>query len=276
LTSSDKPLSSPPQILSLLSNNSQTVVFSQLGAKDGMNFLGPIRGVLPNGLNGVPALNTLQRFPFDTDTMTSYSYTLNQQGFASNVSCIYDTQSPIRYTAVPANANMVAYNATCSGLGLADVLTNVVDFVVPDTNNTLTFWACKSIPTGGDELAYYIYLRGRQFYETVIGNITCTLSPITPAIFPVTYQSAPGIFSSKKPTSNSTNTFPRFIERVLVALGDIVSKGQNTATNMVAESVITFGVKTFQLQPYQPTKQYLRLYEAMIQGIIEYEVCLVN
>ena len=260
----------------MLSNNSQTLVFSQLGAEDGIQFLGPIRGVLPIGPNGVPAFDTLQHFPFDTDAIISYTYILDHQGFASDVNCIYDTQSPIRYTAVPDNANMVAYNGTCSELGLADVLTNVVDFVVPDINSTLTFWACKSIPTGGDELAYYIYLRGRQLYETAIGNITCTLSPITPAIFPVTYQSASGIFSSTKLLSTFTNTPPGFIERMLVAFGDIVSEAQNTVANLVAETVIASGVKTFQLQPYQPTEQYLRLYEAMIQGIIEYEVGPMN
>jgi hypothetical protein len=268
----------PPQILSLISNNSQTLAFSQLGAKDGMHFLGPIRGVLPIGPNGVPAFNMLQPSPFDTNAaaMISYNYTLNHQGFASKVGCIYDTQSPIRYTAVPNNTNLLAYNATCSGLGLAEVLTNVTDFVVPNTQNTLTFWACQSVPTGEEKLAYYIYLRGRQFYETAIGNITCTLSPISPAIFPVMYQSAPGIFSSNEPTSNFSNTFPRIIEHALVALGAVVSEGQNSQANMVAESVITFGVKAFQLLPYQKTEQYLRLYEAMIQGIVEYEVCLVN
>jgi len=238
-----------------------------------MHFLGPIRGVLPLGPNGVPAFNTLKPSVFDTNAagMISYNYTLDHQGFSSNLSCKYDTQSPIRYTAVANNTLLVAYNATCDGL--ANVLTKVVDFPTLNVNNTLTFWACKSVPTGKEAPTYYVYLRGRLNYATAIGNITCSLSPIQPAIFPVMYQSVPGIFTSKEPTVTFPNTFPELIERALVALGGIVWEAQNFQTNLVAESVITFGVKAFRLPPYQPNEQYLRLYEAMIQGIVEYEVC---
>jgi hypothetical protein len=42
--------------------------------------------------------------------------------------------------------------------------------------------------------------------------------------------------------------------------------------NLVAESVITYGVKNFNLPPYNQNPEYLRLYEAMIQGILDYEV----
>jgi hypothetical protein len=261
----------------LLLNNSATLALSQLGAKDSLHFLGPIRGVLPIGPNGVPAFNTLQPSPFDTNAaaMISYNYTLDHQGFASNVSCQYDPQSPIRYSPVTNSTNMVASSGTCDGL--ADVLTDVKVFVTPNTNNTLTFWACKSVPTGGEEPTYYVYLRGRVNYATAIGNITCAVSPIQPATFLVTYQSALGIFSaSKEPSATFANTFPGFIEEALIALGGIILEAQNVQANLVAESVITFGVKAFELDPYTPSDQYLRLYEAMIQGIIEYEVCLVN
>jgi hypothetical protein len=241
-----------------------------------MHFLGPIRGVLPIGPNGVPAFNTLQRSPFDTNAaaMISYNYTLDYQGFASNISCKYDTQSPIRFAPVTNNTLMVASNGTCDGL--ADVLTDVKVFVTPNTNNTLTFWACKSVPTGGEQPTYYIYLRGRLNYATAIGNITCALSPIQPAIFPVTYQSSPGIFSSQESKAMFPNTFPGIIEKALIAVGGVVLEAQNVQANLVAESVITFGVKAFQLPPYEPNQQYLRLYEAMLQGIVEYEVCLTT
>jgi len=263
----------------LISNNSGTLSLSQLGAKDGLRFLGPIRGVLPIGPNGVPAFNTLKPSVFQKNSagMIVYNYTLDLQGFDSGITCKYDSDSPIGFLPVPNNTLMVSYNATCSDHGLADVLTNVNQFSTPNTNNTLTFWSCKSVPTGiGADPTYYIYLSGRRHYGTAIGNITCALSPIRPAVFPVLYQSSPGIFSAQEPTANFTNTFPTLIERALVALGGLIQEAQNTQTNLVAESVITFGVKAFLLKPYEQSEQYLRLYEAMIQGIIEYEVCLAN
>jgi len=245
-----------------------------------MHFLGPIRGVLPLGPNGVASLNTLESSPFDdTNTaaaMISYNYTLNHQGFASNITCIYDDKSPISFWPVPGDANMVAYNASCSDLGLATVLTNVADYVTLNTNNTLTFWACKSVPTDRKEPTYHIYLRGRRHYSSSIGNITCLVSSIQPAIFPVEYQSAPNIFSSKDSNTTFPNTTPGLMEHALGGLGAVIWEGQNIKSNLVAESVITFGVKYFQLQPYKQNEKYLQLYEAMIKGIIEYEVCLMN
>jgi len=245
-----------------------------------MHFLGPIRGVLPLGPNGVASLNTLESSPFDdTNTaaaMISYNYTLNHQGFASNITCIYNDQSPILFWTVRGDANMVAYNASCSDLGLANVLTNVVDYVTLNTNNTLTFWACKSVPTDGEELIYHVYLRGRENYASFT-DITCLVSSTQLAIFPVEYQSAPSIFSSSgEPNATFANMIPGLVERALGGLGAVIRESQNLQSNLVAESVITFGVKKFQLQPYERNGKYLQLYEAMIKGIIEYEVCLMN
>ena len=232
-----------------------------------------MRGVLPIGPNGLNGFDTLQPFPLsDPQTkasILSYNYTLDHQGLASNITCIYDESSPIRFTAVPNNPHLVAYNGTCDGL--ADVLTDVVQFVVPNTNATLTFWACKSVPNGEEDLAYYIYLRGRVKYIQAIGNITCTVFP-KPAVFPVTYQSNKQIFSSKEPIQTSRNTFSEFIDSALLELGGIVSEGQSMDSNSVAELIISFGVQLFGL-PYAQNEQYLRLYEAMIQGILVDQVC---
>ena len=268
-----------PQILSLISNNTEALALSQLGAEDGLRFLGPIRGVLPIGPNGVPAFNTLKPSVFEKNPagMISYNYTLDLQGLHSNITCKYDTVSPIRFAAVTNNTLMVTYNATCADDGLADVLTNVLQLTTPNGNNTLTSWSCKSVQTpNGPDPTYYIYLRGRLNYMAAIGNITCALSPIQPAVFPVMYHSSPGIFSSQQPTANFTNTFPTLIERVLAAFTGTIRGSQSIESNLVAESVFTFGVKSFRLPPYQRDDQYLRLYEAMIQGMMEYQVCLAN
>jgi hypothetical protein len=212
--------------------------------------------------------------------MISYNYTLDLQGFDSNITCKYDTVSPIRFLAVPNNNRMVSYNATCSDHGLADVwpVTNLPQITTPNGDNTLTSWSCKSVQTGnGPDPTYYIYLRGRgQYHEAAIGNITCALSPIRPAIFPVMYQTSPGIFSSQEPTATFTDTFPTLITHVLEALAGVIQEAQSIQSNFVAESVITFGVKAFRLPPYQRNDQYMRLYEAMTQEMIEYQVCLAN
>ena len=270
-------VSTSSQILSLLSNNSESHTLSQLGARDGLRILGPMRGVLPIGPNGVPAFDTLENSPFSDqkirDGMLSYDYTLEQQGLISNVSCVYDRESPVRFWSLPDGTRYaIQYNGTCDGK--ADVLTDVVQFIIPNGNSTLGFWACGSPSNGAQDPSYFVYLRGRTNYEQSIGNITCTISPIKPATFQVTYQSQSRIFSVKESTSISPATYPRLIERTLVALGGIVQESQNTQSNLVAESVITFGVKSFSLPPYVKDQQYLKLYEAMIQGILEYEVCL--
>jgi hypothetical protein len=92
------------QILEWISNNSQSLTFSQLGNDDGLHFLGSIRGVLPIGPNGVPAFNTLDPSPLsDTEKMAgmiSYNYTLNHQGLDSSVSCSYQPESPISICAM--------------------------------------------------------------------------------------------------------------------------------------------------------------------------------
>ena len=234
-----------------------------------------MRGVLPTGPNGLNGFDTLQPFPLsDPQTkasILSYNYTLDHQGLASNITCIYENSSPIRFQAVPNNTRMVAYNGTCDGV--ADVLAGaVIQLVTPNVDNTLTSWACKSVPNGEEDPAYYLYLRGRVNYIQAIGNITCTVFP-KPAVFPVTYQSNKQIFSSKEPIQTSRNTFSGFIDRAVVAQMGIILAAQGIQSNLVAESIISSGVQSFGLPPYVQNEQYLRLYEAMIQGILVDQVC---
>ena len=264
------------QILSLLPNNSQSLTLSQLGGQGGLHFLGSIRGVLPSGPDGAPAFNTLQNSPFSdpkiTAGMISYNYTLENQGLISNVSCIYDTENRVNVSQIsPDERFALQYDGSCEGA--SDVLTNVEQYITFNANNTLTFWACKSAPNGTTEPSYFIYLRGLANYESSIGNITCTVSPIQPAIFPVMYQSVTGIFSANKSISTSPTTFPRFLDNAVLGLGDIILQAQGSQVNLVAESVFTLAIKSFDLEQYAQNEQYLRLFEAMIQGILEYEVC---
>ncbi|KAF8989120.1 hypothetical protein BDQ17DRAFT_1373506 [Cyathus striatus] len=262
-------------ILSLLSNNTQSLSFSQL-SDSGLHFLGPIRGVLPIGPNGVPAFDTLNSSPFSIPmqraAMISYNYTLDHQGLSSNITCIYDSGTPVNVSAVNGAPELLQYNGICDPDSMDNIFGPNKSFVSVVSNNTLAFWTCKSKQTDGEQPSYYIYLRGGGVgYRSAIGNMTCTVSPIQPAVFNVTYQSVPNLFVSEERISTSPITFPGFLDRAMLAFGALVWEGQNWESNLVAESVITFGVKSFNLPAYVPSDQYLRLYEAMIQGILEYE-----
>ncbi|KAF8979487.1 hypothetical protein BDQ17DRAFT_1338220 [Cyathus striatus] len=266
-------------ILSSLPNNTQSLTFSQL-SNSSLHFLGPIRGVLPIGPNGVPAFDTLNSSAFSIPSqraaMISYNYTLEHQGLSSNVTCSYDTTEHVNiYDLVPPVRGLYQYSGTCDPDSMENIFEPDKVFVSISSNNTLAFWTCKSKQTDGEQPSYYIYLRGLGVdsvgYRSAIGNMTCTVSPIQPAIFNVTYQSAPNHFISEERISTSPIAFPGFLDRAMLTVGGVVWEAQNWESNLVAESVITFGVKSFGLPAYDPSDQYLRLYEAMIQGILEYE-----
>jgi hypothetical protein len=201
------------QIHSLFSNNSESLILGRLGANYSLRFLGPPRGVLPIGPKGIhglgtlpPLISTLQPSPLlDADTnaaILSYNYTIQHQGLATDISCSYDRLSPITFLAAP--NNMVIPQASCEAIGLIECLSRDNLTATTDTDQTLTFWACKSIPLSDQGPAYYIYLRGRgKTYEKNIGNITCIIFPAQPAIFPVTYQSSTRVFSTQERITTS-------------------------------------------------------------------------
>jgi hypothetical protein len=89
------------------------------------------------------------------------------------------------------------------------------------------------------------------------------------------YQSEKGIFTTtlyeQEPAGPASVFSYNIVSDALEGLGDLMAESQNTKANLVAESVITFGVKDFGQQPYQPySNGYLPLYALMIQGLIEY------
>jgi hypothetical protein len=258
-------------MLSLHLNNTVSISFTQLGGVDGLHLLGSLRGVLPIGPNGATAFDTVPASPFK-DAMTApdlfYDYTLELQGVFSNVTCAY-TQNPasipIRYSPRPKDRlSLWQYSGTCPPG--QDILSHAT-YVVPPSNHSLAFWACKP---GKD--SYTLYIRGSGFYTTGIGNITCSVAPFQPALFPLTYTGKSGVFAVQNPVFRSPNTHTELLTRSIMGLGDNIMESQNTQSNLLAESIISFGVKFFELKPYVQNEKYLRLYEAMIQGILDYEV----
>ena len=277
MTSFDKY--SSVQIQLLLSNNSESLILGELGLSPSLRFLGPTRGVLPIGPNGIPGLGSLKPSPLsdaeNNAAIHSYNYTFDQQGLTSNTSCIYAPQSPIIFSPVSNDTSAVWVNGSCNEIGLTDVVTY---YSTPDTNGTLALWACESIPTGEQYPAYYIYLRGRGDYATTIGNISCTVSPIQPAVFPVTYQSSTGFFTTEEQITASApaEIFSDLIEDAIWVFQALLQQAQTVSVNLVAALVQELGVQDFKLPQDEQNEQYLRLYQAMIQGILVDEVCTAN
>ncbi|RXW15162.1 hypothetical protein EST38_g10692 [Candolleomyces aberdarensis] len=285
------------QILDVLDSGRANMLFSaigitngtsslnQLGADGGLRFLGPIKGVLPLGPDGIPAFNSLQdSFNPITDYETrrqivSYNYTLNHQGFEANVSCVFDKTSPIEYHAIGGTNStlVISSNGTCDATaGLQNVLEDVLTYPTLNTDNTLTYWACKQIPQPGSlDPTYFVYLRGRRSYEKSIGNITCRISPMRAQDYVVVYQSLQGYFVSQAITSASHSsprrTFDRFVEWGLVGLGNVVWEAQNWSGNIFAEAVFSSAAKNLNLSTFEQHSEYLKLYEAMIEGVLEYQ-----
>jgi len=263
-------------MISTISNDSESLDLGQLGANSSHHFLGPVRGTLPFGPNDLAAFDTLQVSPLhDARTravILSYNYTLEHQGLSSSVSCIYDTQSPIIVSGIPNNTFTLGVDGNCDGL--AHVFEHGTPIEMTNSLKSLVFWACKSIPSAREDPVYYIYLRGRENYATAIGNITCTVSPIQPAIFPVMYESRRRIFSTKEliGTSEPGNITSDCMGRALIGLANFVLQSQSAESNLVAESVIALGVQSLGLSPNEANKAYLPLYAAMIQGILVNEV----
>ena len=264
------------QILELLSNNSHILTFSQLGARNDLRLNSSIRGILPIGPDGVPAFDTLEPSPLsNSEIITSYNYTLDHQGIAADVSCSYEPLCNVAVTALVPNSSVaLQYQANCTKLGGTEVSADATPFRSTNSNSTLVYWPCQSAPNGTPVPSYSIYMCGRNFYETPIGNITCTVSPQA-AIFPVKFQSTSGIFSACEARTLSPIAVSTIISDSLVALGTVIADSQNFQANLIAESVITLAVKSFNLPPYA-SPVYLRLFERMIQGILKYEVCPVD
>ena len=160
-------------------------------------------------------------------------------------------------------------NASCNDIGLADVL-SVQDYQLYSTY-TLGFWACQSIPTEEKDPTYYIYFSNIAEYELSGDTMTCTISSIQPAVFPVMYQSSTRLFSTQKPiTTSSPNAVSNsFIEYAISILGWVVQQAQTPSGNLV-EGIIFTALRDIDASSWG------QLYEAMIQGYLVDQVCTTN
>ena len=255
------------QILSQLPGNNRSRALNQLG---GVQFADPIRGVLPMGPNGVPGFDTLLSDVRALARSATYNYTLGLQGIDTHLACHYDTRSPV--TQVEPLTGVYQTTGSCPN-GI-DALDNPRYWSII-SNHTLGFWACG---LGDRNLAddsfhsYNLYLRGFKDFNTSIANITCTIETKT-AEYSVTFLKQSSAFTTQLSSSQSTTGFPtHLIKQSVKAIGSVVSESQGYATNLLAESVRVLGAKFFELPLGTRDDGYPKLFEYMIQGMVEYQV----
>ena len=208
------------QILSHLPNNTVSLTFTQLGAVNGLHLLGSTRGMLPIGPNGIPAFDTVLPSRFTeaaANSFLSYNYSLDLQGIYSNVSCSYATDTRVIFSSVnPPSPYVYQFNGTCPP---GQEFLGDPEWMALTTYHALGFWACET-STSGD--AYNVYLRGGTKYKASIGNITCIVKPVQPAVFKLDYIGKLGAFNSTETAiSTSSGTSTELVRRAVVTLGDV-------------------------------------------------------
>jgi hypothetical protein len=254
---------------SLVSGNTQVFTFSQL---NGMRFLGPMRGVFPIGPDGISNFNTLQSVS-PSETQLGYNYSLELQGITGNVSCSYDTSTPI-VLAVDPTLDLPVFSATCP---TGEPLTNVTAYPIPANISTLGAWICKADPSS---TSYTLYLSGNGNYLGPVGSMTCSISDVQLATYNVTYYTNGSQFVVPQNTFSVSNVSSTPVDRSVYTIYNTVGEAQAFLFNSLAESVISWRARNFGQgltldEQYAQNDTYLRLFEATIQGIIEYEVRFV-
>ena len=259
----------------MLGNNTHQAFDYFVNSTSDSRVIRSTRGVLPVGPTGVlapdsPPLSYARR----SAGTNLIQYTFDLQGLVTRSQCEYTNSSPIILHSGAYNLDHI--HGSCP-LG-QDVFPQDTWFPSISSDYKLGYWACGQgeRDTHGSFKTYQLYFRGYQSYEGVIGNITCTLSPVHPAIFPVTYSGRTHLSSIARPIQSSAYSTGDMIEQSTMAVGSLVVQGQEISGNAIAESVISVGVKSLGLSPYLPDPRYLRIFEAMLQGVIEYEVGVPN
>jgi hypothetical protein len=99
--------------------------------------------------------------------------------------------------------------------------------------------------------------------------------------FSVTYSTRRAYFTTTIPdpadklaSPANQSTHPAFLQSSTHIVGELVSWAQRWNSNMIAESVSTVGVKHFNISQAERDEEYLKLYAATIQGVLDYAVSL--
>ncbi|KAJ2915528.1 hypothetical protein MD484_g4873, partial [Candolleomyces efflorescens] len=294
-TANDALSAAVANMLHLSENNNETSSLTMIGRGNVLHFLGPGRGVLPMGPNGSPVSNVsrLIEDPFATqqDVMQSYTYKMTQQGFNANTTCEYETGSPIAFTEGQSSGlDIMEYTGLCDpALGWRDLDRSARIRVPRGSLKTLGSWVCESTSDFVSDKWYRIYLSLRvsqddPLFSTAnsspgLINIRCTIPPLSFGLYEVTFDSFRNRFEvSRDPITapppedpNSRGTLDElFRTSVIWNTNELIPQMQNSLTNMLVESVVASGVKIFQSPASAHGEDHLRLYAAMLNGIMEY------
>ena len=228
--------------------------------------------MLPNGPNGISVFNTLSNSPFSlwlsdvsVGPTLSYNYTLDLQGVSNNVTCAYTQHANVTYIGTDV--------WTVSGICQEPTETFLMPPAYPVTpsKHTLGFWACRRSPTGQ---SYDLFFRGSNLFEN-IGNVTCTISSIR-VVFPVTYSSQLGAFTTQEYTDTSLKNITKLMDTAVQGVGDVIWKAQSRETNLVGDMMVGLAGEFLKSPTDAGSAMYLRLFEAVIQGMLDYEVCSIK
>ena len=123
--------------------------------------------------------------------------------------------------------------------------------------------------------SYDLFLRGTNHFETNIGNVRCTISSIQ-NLFTVTYSSQLGAFTTQEHTPMLLKNITKLMNTAVQGVGDVIWKAQSRETNLVGDMMVGLAGASLKLPTDTGDAMYLRLFEAVIQGMLDYEVCSIN
>ena len=228
------------------------------------------------GPNGVPGFNSL--FPLSSSDShalarsSTYNYTLGLQGVDTQIACQYDTRSPVSVAEFETLPNVFQTTGYCPNG--SDALDSPRYWAIL-SGHTLGFWACglgDRDPTDNSFRSYNLYLQGVRDFNTSIANITCTIETKA-AEYSVTYCKQSSSFITELSPSQPSTLFPPYlIKQSVQAIGSVVYESQGIASNAMAESVRNLGSKYFGMEVGSRDDMYPKLFEYMLQGIVEYQV----
>ncbi|KAJ2922201.1 hypothetical protein H1R20_g14884, partial [Candolleomyces eurysporus] len=269
------------RVTTLRFNKSGIVSMSMMSGGSPLRFLGPSRGVLPmgpgapGGYNRPNHLVNASTVNFTEARIRSFNYTLQQQGLYSNTSCKYSESSPITFAKAQPEDRTIIIDGTgaCDALNLTDVF-GQSNISIPLSSGTLAPWGCEPSRSEASDLSPVVYLRQRldRNNGTYDLNITCT-SPIRVGLVNATFESSSTLFRTDSAIRPSTDTTE--MERVLLSIItwaslESILAVQNQGSNMLLDIVLEAGVMGSGLAVMERNDQYLRLYEAMLDSIFEY------
>ncbi|RXW22996.1 hypothetical protein EST38_g2858 [Candolleomyces aberdarensis] len=268
------------KVTTLQSNKSGIISMTMIGGVDSVRFLGPSRGVLPMG-PGAPANDNRPNHFFNASSFNStearirsFNYTLQQQGLSSNTSCKYSESSPITvFSGEGPGGRTTMVNGTC------DASLNLTDLIhwssIRDSPRVLAAWACDASLGKASDLSYVVYLRQHDALGSGNYNITCT-SPIGVSLVDTTFDSSSSLFRTDNTIQQPTKAIGpgehAMVSGIISSVIHSIVITQNREPDMFMDQILAAGVTGFGLAVGERNDQYLRLYEAMLDGLLEYQV----